>query len=194
MGKRPNVTSRDITAEVREMIALTPDQRVVLDGRGGWKIAISFNAKGEVELEHFQPAPDGARKFFAYTTEGNPYGAGKIDQEPDLALPFGDLQLPLVGVLVLNKEGQVAERYSWSNLYFVQKRRFRLSDGNGIFISDPAPADPEQMVFKGWLRAVFTPDKNRLSGYVGIVDPLYQRVSNTQVKVLEMETLVLGSL
>ncbi|MCX6779463.1 MAG: hypothetical protein NTU97_04555 [Candidatus Magasanikbacteria bacterium] len=185
--KRPNAVSRDVTADVGEMISLTPDQRVVLDGRGGWKIALSFNDKGELELEHFQPHESGAKKFFAYSTEGNQYGAGKIFAEPSLAVPVLEKGFLLTGALVLDEKGKVTNRFSWSNLVFIQKRRFEVTKSNRLLVSDPASGE---MVPMGYLRVLFLTDKNRMTGYVGVFTPIRTRT----VRILEMEDLLLASI
>ena len=107
MGGISEVLSPDVTAQVRELLAGALDGRVVFDGRGGWKIMLFLNAKGEVELEHFQPDPDGTYKFFSYSTAGSSYGAGKILQEPDLSIlpkPFDD-ETPIAGALVVDDSG-----------------------------------------------------------------------------------------
>lgn len=174
---------------IKELLESSPDKQVVLDLRGGWKLRLWLNTKGEVEMEHFQPNAEGRRKFFVYSTEGNPYGAGKIIQEPDLALVLPKINLPVVGALVLNEAGDIAERYSWSNLVFMKKSLFEIDENSQLTIVD----ENGQPHFKGKLRAVFLPDKNRMEGYVGIFDPVLERASGP-VRVLEMETLLVNSL
>ena len=197
MGQKSDQTTPDITTEIQAVVSLSPNQRVVMDLRGGWKLAISrIPGSANLEIEHFQPADDGTRKFFVYTTTGNPYGAGKIIQEPDLALypkPF-DNTTPVVGALVLNLEGKISERFSWSNLQLIQKRQVSLllkGEEFELLISDPQTGE---MVSKGWLRALFLSDKNRMAGYVGVFDPVYDHVVGKPVKILEMEDLLLASL
>jgi len=185
-SRLPLNLSCEITEWVKEAIARAPAKRLLVTLRGGWKLFISQSDAG-LEIEHFNPTESENRQFFVYTTEGNPYGAGKIVQEPDLAFPVLEKGLPLIGALVLDSNGKVAERYSWSNLVFKQNRRFDITGSNRLMVSD---ATSGEMTPKGYLKALFLPDKNRMTGYVGVFTPIRTRT----VRILEMEDLLLASI
>lgn len=177
--------------DIKELFRSHSVNQVIFDLRGGWKLRLWLNAEGSWEMEHFNPVSetDKRRKFFIYSTVGNPYGAGKIIQEPDLALVAPKINLPVVGALVLDQDGNIAERYSWSNLFFMKKIAADIDENNQLYLID----ENGQPIFKGKLRALFLPDKNRMEGYVGIFDSVVERAEGP-VRVLEMESLLLNSL
>ncbi|MDP1619944.1 MAG: hypothetical protein Q8M12_03020, partial [bacterium] len=131
------------------------------------------------DIEASNPVEGGGEKFFTFSTVGNPYGAGKIIQERSLgiATEYGRV----VGALVLDTDGKVAERFSWSNSVYMKKQTVEIAATGELFVGG---------VSKGYLAAVFLPDKNRLDGYVGIFKPTRPEM----VKVLEMEDLLLASI
>ncbi len=171
-----------LTDEVLARLARLPSgEGVVIPGRGGWEMEIIACEGGGFDLVHRNPVGDGKMKFFAYTTVGNKYGAGMMEQEPSLGVPCRDCGVDvdgtIVGALVRGEDGKVRERFSWSNLVFAQKGTFSIDADGSLTVNGTR---------KGFLQAVFLPDKNRLRGYVGVFSP----TKPVQVKVLEMEKIL----
>lgn len=162
-------------------------EEIVIEGRGGWRIKLKKAQEG-FDLIHFNPIKDDENqmKFFRYTTEGNAYGAGMIDQEPTLGVQCVacgvDVPGLINGALVMNKEGKIVERYSWSNLVLVQNKNFIITVEGELKINGES---------KGFLQALFLADKNRIKGHVGVFAP---EKPKEKVKVLEMESLLLKCL
>ncbi len=174
-------------------------ETVVIPGRGGWEIRLVPRG-GEFDLVHCNPAEDGGDKFFRYSTEGNRYGAGMIEQECTLGVSCRsagvDADGLIVGAIVLDADGKVTGRFSWSNLVHTLKKRFRIRNDGALFVWQPEHgnplktfADEELDSPKGYLRALFCADKNLMKGYVGVFGP----ENPETVKILEMETLLLAS-
>ncbi len=142
--------------------------------------------KGEEGLDfvHLNPT-EGGYKFFQYSTVDNKYGAGMIEQEPTLGVPCRncgvDVDGTIVGALVLDEDGKICERFSWSNLVYAQKGEFLLSNQDELKVNGKT---------KGFFKAIFLADKNRIKGYVGV----FGSAKPEQVKVLEMENLLLTSI
>lgn len=84
---------------------------------------------------------------------------------------------------MLNADGAVVGRFSWSNVVFVKHQTISINDETGALIVND--------VFQGYLKAAFSPDKNRLDGCVGVFVP--ERPAGP-VKYVEMETLPLASI
>lgn len=173
---------------VRILNELENGERVTIQGRSGWEIVIEKTKEG-FDLIHRNPEYTGpgetSYKFFEYTTVSNPYGAGMIVQEPTLGFPCRDCGVEvdgtIVGALILDSNGKIVERFSWSNLVYVKKGNFTISQDGLLEVNEEG---------KGYLRAIFLADKNRIRGYVGVFGPN----KPDEVKVLEMETLILDSL
>lgn len=191
-AKKPETEASKQDALSRAMVIMESGDYFTLEGRGGWKMQIVKMEAG-FDFVHFYPIESGlADKFFQYSTEGNPYGAGKIFQEPSLGKPCPPLlinsrlekmeEARIVGALVLDADGRVAERFSWSNVVFIKGGKVEFTDATGELFVDG--------VSKGFLKALFLPDKNRLDGYVGVFTPARPQT----VKVLEMENLLLASI
>jgi len=161
-------------------------ESVVIPGRGGWMIRLIKTPEG-FDLEHFNPIDkdESQLKFFKYTTVGNPYGAGMIDQEPTLGVLCEmcgvDAKGLVTGALVLNKEGEIIERYSWSNLVLVQNKDFRITLKGELLVEGQK---------KGYLRVLLLVDKNRITGFTGIFSPEKPK----EVQIMEMEDIILKSL
>ncbi len=166
---------------------LTVGESVAIPGRGGWSLVVTkVNAGGELDFTHQNPdGGTGKRKFFDYTTVGNVYGAGKILQEPSLGVSCRSCGLEvddkITGAIVLDGDGKVSGRFSWSNIVFAKKQTFSISAEGELVVNGAS---------EGFLHAVFLADKNRLTGYVGGFKPVKPE---QPVRILEMETLVLGS-
>lgn len=186
----------DISLRVVEMVKDLPEgTAITIPGRGEWRITLVRRHDG-FDLLHYCPADEddeegyGFGKFFCYSTDHNPHGAGKIIQEPTLGVECRaagvDIDGRIVGALVLDADGKVIKRFSWSKLVFVEKRGFEITPTGLLFVQDPAGTK----FLVGRLRALFLPDKNRMDGYVGVFGPTKPQ----QVKVLEMEDLLLSSL
>ena len=163
---------------------LASGETIVIPGRVGWELVLEKAVDG-MNFTHRNPTFDGREKFFRYTSVGNPFGAGMIEQEPTLGVPIRTVGIPedgmLVGAIVLDADGKVSARYSWSNVVFVKNQTFSL-EANGKLTVDGE--------VKGYLKVLFQPDKNRMKGYVGVFTPAQPDL----VKVLEMEALLLSSL
>ena len=173
---------------MEDINSLEVDESIVIPGRKGWQIKLTKTAEG-FELTHFNPInnDENQLKFFRYTTLGNPYGAGIIDQEPTLGVTCKscgvDIDGLISGALVTNENGdEIIERYSWSNLVLNQNKNFRITLDGELLV------DGNQS--KGYLQALFLADKNRVLGYVGVFSP--KRPKNVQI--IEMENLILDSL
>jgi hypothetical protein len=176
----------EVLKEILEALAkLKPGEQVTVPGRGGWEWKFTACEGGGFDVTHRNPAGDGRYKFFAYSTAGNKYGAGMTEQEPSLGVPCRDCGVDIdgavVGALVRGEDGKIRERFSWSNLVFMQ---------GGTFLIGPDGAFAVNGTLKGYLQAVFLPDKNRIRGYVGVFGP----AKPEQVKVLEMEDLLLATI
>lgn len=176
----------ELVREILEKMAnLKPGEVVPIPGRGGWKIEIAACEGGGFDVTHYNPADDGRKKFYIYTSVGNKFGAGKMKQEPSLGVPCRDCGVEVdgavVGALVRGEDGKITDRFSWSNLVFAKKGTFSIGADGALTVND-AP--------KGFLQAVFLPDKNRLEGYVGVFAP----VKPERVVVLEMEDLLLTTI
>ncbi len=163
-------------------------ESITIPGRGGWMIKLIKTAEG-FDLVHFNPISNDENqlKFFKYTTIGDPYGAGKIDQEPTLGVTCQscgvNIDSLVSGALITNENGdEIIERYSWSNLVLNQNKNFRITLGGELLI------DGNQS--KGYLRALFLADKNRIKGFVGVFSPKKPK----EVQIMEMEDLILNSL
>lgn len=160
------------------------DAQVIVELRGGWKARI-FGTEDGTDIRLFNPTDEGGEKFFAVTTRGNPYGAPMVVQEPTLGVPCRNCGVGvdgnIVGALVLNEDGEIVERFSWSNLVFMKDGEFEI-DSDGLLTVNGD--------FEGYLVAVFLPDKNRMQGYIGVFGPNKPE----SIKILEMEDLLLGSL
>jgi len=87
----------------------------------------------------------------------------------------------ITGAIVLDGDGKVSGRFSWSNIVFAKKQTFSISAEGELVVNGAS---------EGFLHAVFLADKNRLTGYVGVFKPVKPE---QPVRILEMETLVLGS-
>jgi hypothetical protein len=180
---RKQMSVQDLFAE----LGLVEGDELVIEGRGGWEMVVESGDKG-ADFTHQNPAlVDGqfvGYKFFAYTTRGNPYGAGKIDQEPTLGVAFKDCGVngdgKVVGAIVVDDAGEVIGRFSWSNLVFGKDPKTFSVDADGALVVNGVP--------QGALAAAFLPDKNRLGGFVGVFTP----TKPDTVRMLEMEDLVLA--
>lgn len=183
----------DLEIQVRNLLSqLSPGESVELPGRGGWEMKVIATDDG-FDFEHRHIAGNGMYKFFTYRTTGNPYGAGKIVQEPTLSVSFAnagihievapktELSGRIIGAIVLDADGKVVGRFSWSNVVFAQKNNFSISHDGELVVDG---------ISYGFVHAVFLPDKNRLDGYVGVFKP----TKPGAVRVLEMETLLFASL
>jgi hypothetical protein len=172
------------TEEILEKVdQLAVGESLVLPGRGEWEIVLTKREDG-LDLTHRNPTKGGC-KFFTYDTSGNPYGAGMIVQEPTLGVPCRkcgvDVDGTIVGALVLGEDGKIRERFSWSNLVFMKKGAFSIGADGAFTVNG---------VTKGYLVAIFLPDKNRLEGYVGV----FGSTKPEKVKIIEMENLLLASI
>ena len=169
-----------------DLESMKDGESVVVRGRGGWDIELIKTPEG-FDLVHFNPISNDKNqlKYFRYTTIGNPYGAGIIDQEPTLGVPCDtcgvDISGLVVGALVINEKKEIVERYSWSNLVLAQNKKFRITLGGELLIDGQS---------KGYLRALSLADKNRMKGFVGVFSPEKPK----EVQIMEMEDLVLNSL
>lgn len=186
----------DVTLKVLEMIADLPEgTEITIPGRGGWECVLirchqGFDFTLRCPETDADDDPTDRYKFFSVDTSGNKYGAPIVIQEPTLGVLCRaagvDIDGRIVGALVLDSDGKVFKRFSWSKLVFVEKRGFEITPTGLLFEQDRAGTK----LFVGHLRALFLPDKNRLDGYVGIFGPTKPQ----QVNVLEMEDLLLSSL
>ena len=172
---------------MKDINKLAIGDSVVVPGRGGWMIKLIKTAKG-FDLIHFNPIKEDENqlKFFRYTTEGDPYGAGIVDQEPTLGIPCNtcgvDLPGLIVGALVLNDErNEILERYSWTNLVQNQNKSFRITFEGELKVDG---------VSKGYLQALFLADVKRMRGYVGLFSP----EKPDKVQVFDMENILLHTL
>lgn len=165
---------------------LKPGEFIVVPGRGGWRIKLIKTPDG-FDVVHFNPIGDdeNQQKFFRYSTIGNPYGAGMVEQEPTLGLTCRfcgvDIDGLIIGAIVM-KEDKVSDRYSWSNLVLNQKKSFRITMEGELIVDGQS---------KGYLQAIFVADKNRIKGFVGVFTP---EKPKGKVRVLEMENILLKCL
>lgn len=171
------------------MFDLKNGESLIITGRGGWKYKVTrFDFRHDIKI--FNPTEDKQEKFFNIDTAGNPYGAPKCFQEPSLGVSFKEAGVKvdrkivevdgkIVGALVLGVDGKIEERFSWSNVVFVNGGDFDISLEGELIVNGES---------KGYLRALFLPDKNRFEGYVGIFS--LEKVE--KVKILEMEDLTLN--
>ncbi len=157
---------------------------ITIPGRGGWMIRLIKTAEG-FDLVHFNPIKDDENqlKFFRYTTVGNPYGAGMVDQEPTLGVTCQscgvDTNGLIVGALITNNnKDKIIERYSWTNLVVNQGKNFRITLEGELLIDGQK---------KGYLQGIFLPDKARMNGFVGIFSPEKPK----DVQIFDMEGLIL---
>jgi hypothetical protein len=176
---------KTITLKLDEngMIVLGSGQKIVVKGRGGWLDRLEGTPEG-ADISHENPAIDGRLKFRNFRTKDDPYGAGKIFQEPSLKIPFKEVGLEgdgyIVGAMTTDEAKEIDGRFSISNIVFFQKKEFAISSEGELFIDG---------VGQGFLAVVFLPDKNCLDGYVGIFVPEKPET----VVLREMEDLVVKS-
>jgi hypothetical protein len=189
----------NITFGVLNMVKDLPkDTEIMIPCRDGWECMLTRRHEGfDINIRFPETSeegdPTGRYKFFAIDTSGRPYGAPIVVQEPSLGVFCRDAGVDIdgriVGALVLDADGKITQRFSWSKLVFVEKRGFEITPTGLLFVQDPAGTK----FLIGRLRAIFLPDKNRFDGYVGIFGP--SDPNNIKpVKVLEMEDLLLASL
>lgn len=153
--------------------------------REGWTAdIIIFNKKtGEHDISIYNTDPEtGIKKFFEASTMNSLNGAPYFDQEPDLKIPVtvNDASYDVVGAVVLDENSIVTDRFSWSNLQFVQKKYFSIRDGQVI-------VDGES---KGYIHTLVLPDKNRMRGYVAYCVP----IAPEEIQIKELEDLALALL
>lgn len=140
----------------------------VLGGKKQWELEIERTGEDRLDLEHRSPDGTGRFKFYRFTTHGNPYGAGIIDQEPSLAIPCRDAGIDkdakLVGAVAVDAEGNFLFRGSWSKCVW------------GVNPGDIRPygftADGEFLLggeVVGHVWGVLLPDKMRMRGHVALV-------------------------
>ncbi len=179
VGRCRNFMPKKAAREINmAKIELFVGDKMKVIGRGGWVYNLTGTDKG-ADLEVVYPIDGGSgEKFFVFSTVGNPYGAGKIVSERTLGIDTDAGRI--VGALVLDNSGKIAERFSWSNSVFMKNKTVAI-DGGELFVGGAS---------KGYLAAAFMPDKNRLDGMVGIFKP----AKSEAVKVLEMEDLILASI
>lgn len=190
----------DATLKVLDMIKDLPElYEIVIPGRGDWRCVLTRQHQGfDFTLEcpeiDDDDEPTGRCKFFIVDTRDNQFGAPKVFQEPSLGVLCRnagvDIDGRIVGALVLDSDGKVVKRFSWSKLVFVEKRGFEITPTGLLFEQDQTGTK----FLVGRLRALFLPDKNRLDGYVGIFGPSDPSKAQEPVKILEMEDLLLASL
>ncbi|MBI5023362.1 MAG: hypothetical protein HZC05_04395 [Candidatus Magasanikbacteria bacterium] len=186
----------DATLKVLEMVKdLQEGIRITIPGRGGWEYVLTRRHQGfDINIRCQETSeegdPTGRDKFFTVDTMYNEYGAPIVVQEPTLGVLCRDAGVDIdgriVGALVLDDDGTIIKRFSWSKLVFVEKRGFEITPTGLLF--EQSHIGVKFLV--GHLRALFLPNKNRMDGYVGVFGP----DKPTQVKVLEMEDLLLASL
>ena len=179
--------------EIRVLEDLGQPDGLTLAGRGGWEYKIVPAEGGEgCDIVITNPADtEGGQKFYAVTTVGNRYGAPTIVQEPTLGVALASIDLDfseeaakegfLVGAITLFADGAVNSRFSWSNLVYMQEGSFEIS-GSGKLAVNGEP--------HGYLHCLILPDKNRMTGYVGIFKPV---PNNDVVKVFELEDLAVNA-
>lgn len=168
------------------MRVLKVGEEEVILGRGGWLHRITGTDKGaDIQIYNPDAAGDG-KKFFAVDTAGNPYGAPMIIQEPSLGVPCRNAGVNvdgnIVGALVVDESGKIAERFSWSNVVFMKGGSFSISSEGELTVNGET---------KGYLSIAFLADKNRIQGYVGVFVP--QKPVGAP-KIVEMEDLLLQQL
>lgn len=179
---RKQVSVQDLFAA----LGLVQGDELVIEGRGGWEMVVEYGENG-VDFTHRNPVWVSGEcvgyKFFWYTTKGNAYGAGIIDQEPTLGVLLTSCGLDhtgkLVGAIVVDDGGAVTGRFSWSNVVYAKGKSFSVGTDGGLTVDGAR---------QGSLAAIFLADKNRLGGFVGVFTPSGQDT----VTILEMEQLVLA--
>lgn len=158
----------------------------IVQGRGGWLYKLTGTATG-ADIRIYNPAGGGGKeKFFAIETTLNPYGAPMVIQEPSLSVPCNTINGvevggKIIGALVVGQNGEIAERFSWSNLVFIKGGIFTITVEGELFVNGAS---------KGYLRLLFLADKNRMQGFVGVFVP--QKPEKVVVK--EMEDILLAQL
>lgn len=143
---------------------------ITFPGRSGWMHELIKTENG-FDFRSYNLAHDGKTKmFFEVSSVGNLYGAPVIVQEPTLKVPCCkagvDIAGDIIGAIVLNEEGRVVERYSWSNLVYMQGKKFEITFGGQLFVGEG-----EAAISKGYLQILALVDKNRIVGYVGVFGP-----------------------
>lgn len=172
------------TATVQRLLQeLAPDDTIGFPLRKGWAAEVVARGDGESWDIILRNLRDGQQLFYLVTTEHSPYGAPMIVQEPSYPVHYrkGDVDVRIVGAIVRDAEGQVKDRFSWSNMVFMQGKMVELTPDGELKV------DGESC---GFLQAAFLPDMNRMQGYVGVFGP----TKPEQVRVLEMEDLLFASL
>lgn len=190
----------DATLDILNMAKDLPyGTAITIPGRGGWQCVLTRQHQGfDFTLEcpevDNDGEPMGRCKFFIVDTHGEQYGAPKVFQEPTLGVfcrnAGVDIDGRIVGALVLDVDGKITKRFSWSKLVFVEKRGFEITPTGLLFEQDSSGTK----FLVGRLRALFRPDRNCLDGYVGVFGPSDPSKADEPVKILEMEDLLLASL
>jgi hypothetical protein len=154
------------------------DATIVLKGPKGWELELKkLSTDGDVGHRAFNPGgPDGKRIYYETNNypDESPYGAPKIIQEPDLGIPLRDAGIEkdgeLVGFLVLD------DKFELVTLEKVQ-RPMRFSVTNPVLSWKVNLEVTSEGEFKidgrsyGFIHLIWTPDLNRMKGWVGYVLP-----------------------
>ncbi len=190
----------DTSLKVLEMVKDLPyGTKITVPGRGGWECILTRHPRGFDFMIHHPETdeddnPTDRNKFFIVDTIGSECGDPVIIQEPTLSVPCRnagvDIDGRIVRAIVLDAEGKITKRLSWSKLVFIEKRGFEITPTGLLFEQNPAGTK----FLVGRLRALFLPGKNYLDCYVGIFGPSDPSKAQEPVKVLEMEDLLLASL
>lgn len=167
---------------------LVAGDELVIGGRGGWEMVVENGDKG-ADFTHQHPIMRDdtfvGYAYFAYTTRGNAYGAGMMEQEPTLGISLTSCGVSadgrLVGAIVVDEGINLLGRYSWSNHVYRQGATFSVGIDGAFTVNG---------VQQGWLSQAILADKNRINGFVGVFTPGRPE----QVELLELEQIVLANM
>ncbi len=181
---RKQVSVQDLFAA----LGLVAGDELVIEGRGGWEMLVVQGERG-ADFTHQNPIMrEGlfvGYGFYAYTTCGNPYGAGIMNEEPTLGVSLASCGASgdgkLVGAIVIDDDIKLVDRYSWSNHVYRQGKTFSVAADGALVV------DGKQ---SGWLTKAVLANKNRIGGFVGVFTPN----KPDHVRLLELEQVVLENM
>lgn len=157
-------------------------ESVIVLVKGGWELKLTMTKRG-LEFKHYNPWQGDRNKeaFYTYSNR-NDNGSGMMDQEKTLGVPCQSCGIDnggrIIGVLVTDDKCEIVDRFSLSKIVYVQERDLIISPGGGVYIDGES---------KGFIGAIFLPDKNRLDGYVAVTFPQ----KPAEVREIEMEDLLM---
>lgn len=127
---------------------------------------------------------NGVHWFCDVSTVGHSYGLPMVVEEPSLGVPCIECGLEaegnVVGAIVLNGEGDVTRRTSWSKIAKVEK---------GTFVITPEGEFLVNGVSEGFVHGLIASNKNRIKGWIAIVAPTRRAQPPTLLEVQSLTEL-----